>query len=326
MTPPARLSWTRLGAALGAGVLTGLCFPPVDLGPLVLVSLVPLLWAWRGARPRHAALYGFAFGIALYVVVIPWIRYFGYVAFVPMLVVVAAPSAGVGALVAAHARRGLASPFLTAAAWVVFEALLGRWPLGGFPWAQLGVALHDSPAARALAGVGGTLLVSFVVVAVNGLVFDLALALRRRHDARGRDGRGGHRRPVRDDRAGRHRSVRAAYHRASAGGDAAGRRRTTAPRPADRPAPHREALRARGAAPRPLRPHRVPGVSARYRPGDRPGAAGSHHRPRGTTRRRGTGERAHTGERRRLPQHQPAVHPDGTTPGHLLQAAPRALR
>ena len=69
--------------------------------------------------------------------------------------------------------------------WVVLEALRGRCPFGGFPWADLGVALHDVPAARALASVGGTLLVSFVVVAVNGLLLDLALALRE-HSSRSR--------------------------------------------------------------------------------------------------------------------------------------------
>jgi apolipoprotein N-acyltransferase len=168
----------RLGAAVVAGVLTGLCFPPVGLGPAVLVALVPLLWAWRGARPAHAALYGFAYGVAAYVVVIPWIRYFGYLAIVPLVVAMSVYVAGIGALVAAYARRGLASPFLTAAVWVVLEALRGRFPFGGFPWADVGVALHDVPAARALASVGGTLLVSFVVVAVNGLLLDLGLALR----------------------------------------------------------------------------------------------------------------------------------------------------
>lgn len=178
-TPPSgRWSWLRLGAALAAGVVTGLCFPPVGLGPVVLVALVPLLWAWRGARPGHAALYGFAYGVAAYVVVIPWIRYFGYVAIIPLVAAMAAAIAGVGALIAAYARRGLASPFLTAAVWVVLEALRGRFPFGGFPWADLGVALHDVTAARALAGVGGTLLVSFVVVVVNGLLLDLALAVR----------------------------------------------------------------------------------------------------------------------------------------------------
>ena len=156
----------------------------MGLGPLVLVALVPLLWAWRDARPAHAALYGFAYGVAAYVVVLPWMRYFGYVAIVPLVVAMSAYVAGIGALVAAYTRRNLASPFLTAAVWVVFEALRGRFPFGGFPWADLGVALHDVPAARALASVGGTLLVSFVVVAVNGLLLDLGLALRT-HRARG---------------------------------------------------------------------------------------------------------------------------------------------
>lgn len=180
----ARFSWVRLGAALLAGVVTGLAFPPVGLGPVVLVALVPLLWAWRGARPRHAALYGFAFGCAAYLIIIPWIRYFGYVAIVPLVAAMAAAMAVVGALVAAYARRRLASPFLTAAVWVVLEALRGRWPFGGFPWADVGVALHDVPAARALASVGGVLLVSFVVVVVNGLLLDLGLALRD-HTGRG---------------------------------------------------------------------------------------------------------------------------------------------
>ena len=89
----------------------------------------------------------------------------------------AAAIAAVGALVAAFARRRLASPFLTAAAWVVLEALRGRWPLGGFPWADLGIALHDVAAARALASFGGTLLVTFVVVAVNGLLLELGVAV-----------------------------------------------------------------------------------------------------------------------------------------------------
>ena len=31
----AKPSWVRLAAALGAGILTGLCFPPVGLGPVV---------------------------------------------------------------------------------------------------------------------------------------------------------------------------------------------------------------------------------------------------------------------------------------------------
>jgi apolipoprotein N-acyltransferase len=179
----------RLGAAFGAGILVALSFPPIDLGLLVLVALVPLLWAWRGARPAHAALYGFAYGVACFGAELPWMRYFGTVAIVPLVCVLAATIAVVGAIVAALARRGVASPWILAATWTVLEALIGRWPLGGFAWCNLGVSLHDLPAARALASLGGVLLVSFVIVAFNAFVFDLAVGVRERRTHRRHQGR-----------------------------------------------------------------------------------------------------------------------------------------
>lgn len=145
-----------------------------------MVTLVPLLWTWRGARPRHAALYGFAWGVGCYAVTIPWIRYFGIVAFVALVVAMAANLALAGAIVALLARRGVRSPLLTAAVWTLMETFQGRWPFGGFPWADVGVALHDLSAARALAGVGGVLLVSYVTVAAAGFLLDGLLGLRHR--------------------------------------------------------------------------------------------------------------------------------------------------
>ena len=184
-------------------------------------------------------------------------------------------------------RRGLASPFLTAAVWVVLEALRGRFPFGGFPWADLGVALHDVPAARALASVGGTLLVTFVIVAVNGLVLDLVLASafpRRagRGAGGGRHRRGRGRRPWSPTSPASSRRPPATSAVAMLQGDD----EQLPLAAADRPAPHREALRARRQPARPLRPHRVPRVGARHRSGAGPGAAGADRRrsPRTTAR------------------------------------------
>ena len=173
-----RPTWDRLAAALASGVLVGFCFAPADLGLIVLVALIPLLWSWRGAAPSHAALYGFAFGIGCYGVSLTWIRYFGIVAFVPLIVAMSAAIALAGLIVALLAQRGVSSPLLTAAVWVVVEALRDRWPAGGFPWSDLGVALHDIPAARAVASVGGTLLITFVIVAANAFLLDLIVAAR----------------------------------------------------------------------------------------------------------------------------------------------------
>lgn len=172
----------RLLAAASTGLLLAASRPPLDLGPLVLVALVPLLWAWRGAGPRAAAGFGFAAGVVYYGFVCSWIWYFGAVAIVPFLAVLALYWAAVGAVVAVFAGRGLRSPWLTAAVWVVGEAVLSRWPVGGFSWGELGYALHDVPVARSLAALGGVPLVSLLVVAANALVLDLLAA--RCHRAR----------------------------------------------------------------------------------------------------------------------------------------------
>ncbi len=108
-----------------------------------------MLWTWRDTRPRLAALYGLAFGLGCYGLVLEWVRYFGAVAIVPFVLAMALTVALVGAVVAFFAGRGIASPFVAAAAWTVMEAVRGRVPLGGFAWADVGVALHDLAPARA---------------------------------------------------------------------------------------------------------------------------------------------------------------------------------
>ena len=168
----------RLGAAVLSGVLLALAFPAFNLGLLALVALVPLIWAWRDATPRRAALYGFVFGVVFAGMLMYWLWYFGIVAIVPLVAGWAGFTALTGYLVGCLNRAHLWSPWLIAAAWVVPEALRGRWPFGGLPWGDLGVALHDLPSARALASWGGVALVSFAIVLVNAYLVDLAVATR----------------------------------------------------------------------------------------------------------------------------------------------------
>ena len=164
-----------------------LAFPPLDWGLIVLVALVPLVWAWRDATPAEGALYGFAFGLVYFAIVLEWSRYFGVFAIVPLVITCAAYPAGAGALLGLYTRHGVRSPFLVAAVWVVFEALRGRWPLGGLPWGDVGLGLHDQQWGRALATWGGVTLVTFLVVALNAWLVELGCAVfqRREGDARG---------------------------------------------------------------------------------------------------------------------------------------------
>jgi apolipoprotein N-acyltransferase len=170
----------RTAAAIASGLLLAAAYPPFDLGPLALVALVPLLWVWRNATPLDAARYGFWFGVAFFGVLLSWTWYFGAVAFAPLVwaggLYIAAP----GALIATFARFGMRSPWITAAAWVLFEQLRDRFPFGGLPWGETGAALHDIPVARSLASWGGVALVTFLVVAFNGFIADAAVSARAR--------------------------------------------------------------------------------------------------------------------------------------------------
>ncbi|MFA5884458.1 MAG: apolipoprotein N-acyltransferase [Acidimicrobiia bacterium] len=166
----------RAAAAAASGLLLALALPPASFGLLALVALVPLLWAWRGATSRNAAISGLAFGIVYFGVVFEWSRYFGLVAIVPFVLANTAYVVAAGALLGAFTKRGVRSPFLVAAIWVVFEGLRARWPLGGLPWGEVGLTLHDQGWGRALATWGGIPLASFLVVALNGWLLELGIA------------------------------------------------------------------------------------------------------------------------------------------------------
>lgn len=170
----------RLAAAVSSGLLLAAAFPPLDLGPLTLVALVPLLWAWRGAGPAACSLYGGAAGIAFFGVLVEWSRYFGAVAVVPFVLFLSTWWMLAGAVVGWLGRRGLTGAPIVASVWVLVEAGRGRVPFGGFPWGDVGYAFHEVGVARAVAGWGGVALVSWMAVSVNGLFLAAALGHARR--------------------------------------------------------------------------------------------------------------------------------------------------
>src|SRR5437868_3359318 len=169
----------RFAAAVLSGLLLAAAFPPLDLGPLALVALVPLLWAWRDAGPGAAALYGGVAGIAFFGVLVEWSRYFGVVAIVPFVLFLSTWWVLAGVVVGWLGRRAVSGAPMVGAVWVLVEAGRGRVPFGGFPWGDVGYAFHEVAVARAVAGWGGVALVSWMAVTVNGLLLDAGLAWRR---------------------------------------------------------------------------------------------------------------------------------------------------
>lgn len=162
----------RLGAAAVTGALLAAARPPLDLGPLACVAFVPLFVAWRGRGPRATAILAFVAAAVYYAFLMSWSWYFGTVAIIPLVVVLAAYWAAAGAVLGWLRLRRVANPFLTAAVWVLAEATVARVPLGGFSWGEVGYAFHNIGVGRALAGDGGVELITFFAVAFNGFVAD----------------------------------------------------------------------------------------------------------------------------------------------------------
>jgi apolipoprotein N-acyltransferase len=163
----------RFAAAIATGLLLALSRPPVDLGLLACIALVPLFVAWRDRGPKASAGYAFVAGAVYYTVLCSWLWYFGPIAIVPFVIVLAGFWALAGAVIGWLRARGLTNPFLTAAIWVCADAVITRVPFGGFSWGEVGYAFHDLAAGRAVASVGGVTLATFLAVALNAFLADL---------------------------------------------------------------------------------------------------------------------------------------------------------
>jgi apolipoprotein N-acyltransferase len=175
--------WGRMGAAVAAGLLMFLAFPPNPLShaagstgiwPLAPVGVAVFTLAVRGVRARTGAWLGLLAGLAFFLVLLDWVRVIGPDALAGLSITEAAYFAPLGAGVALAGRlRGW--PLWTAALWVTEEFVRGRWPLGGLPWGRLAFSQTAGPLTP-YAALGGAPLVTFVTALIGAL---LAVALLR---------------------------------------------------------------------------------------------------------------------------------------------------
>lgn len=190
-----------LGPVLTALLLL-VSYPTIGVPYVAWVALVPLLWSAARARIRARFLAGCALGGALWGAAIfyplffvedgTWIqRTVGFLALVIALAVFLflfgrmslpspkkRPMSVMGMPPPSFLRRTMkqmASVFYLAGLWVVLEYLL-RWIAAGFS-PYFGLTQWEMGFASSVASVGGVYAVSWLLVAVNGLVAHLVLAL-----------------------------------------------------------------------------------------------------------------------------------------------------
>ena len=78
-------------AAFASALLMWAAFPPLDVGPLAFVAPIPLFWALRRVeRGFEAVTIGFLWGTVFFGLLLFWISILGFIAWVPLVLLMAA--------------------------------------------------------------------------------------------------------------------------------------------------------------------------------------------------------------------------------------------
>ncbi len=168
--------------AFASGLLYFLAFPGLDLWPLSFVGLVPLIVALRGQSPRRALWLGWLSGFTMTMFGFYWLlnmleTFSGFplplcVLFMAILCAYQAGRIGLlGWLYARAERRGWPAGIAFA---VAFAASEQAYPLL-FPWSYA-ATVHQLPALLQVAEIGGPILVSLTLVAINLALAELVSA------------------------------------------------------------------------------------------------------------------------------------------------------
>ncbi|HXO58133.1 MAG TPA: apolipoprotein N-acyltransferase, partial [Mycobacterium sp.] len=160
-----RPRWTRLSAAILAGLLLCASYPRFNWWWAAVIAFAVL--AWVLTRPATTPVggfgYGFLFGLAFYLPLIRWISLL--VGAMPLiaLVLLCAVFPGIFGLGAVVVRRLPGWPIWFAVLWAAQEWLKSTIPFGGFPWGVVAAGQTSGPFLP-LVRLGGVPLLSLAIV------------------------------------------------------------------------------------------------------------------------------------------------------------------
>lgn len=158
----------QLSVAVVAAVLLCLSFPPFGWWYLAFVAFALLAWVLTRESTTVAGGfgYGFVFGAAFYLPLLPWVG--SFVGPVPWigLALVESLFCALFAAAAVVVRRLPGWPLWFAGLWSVQEWLKATVPFGGFPWGNIAFSQTEAP-LRSIAQLGGAPLLAFAVVLVG---------------------------------------------------------------------------------------------------------------------------------------------------------------
>ncbi len=160
--------------ALASAALLTLSFPPINLRWLVLVSLVPFLWALGHRDQKHPFRLGYLFGFFWQLSALHWlgilaVRWTGNwtLSWIPWVAASAICALYFAAWSWCSHKLWSKAPWMAAVLWGVFEYLKGSLPVIAFPYAILATPLYPFPWLLGMARLGDAVMVSAFVVLIG---------------------------------------------------------------------------------------------------------------------------------------------------------------
>ena len=179
--------------ALLSGILLVFCFPTADFFWLAWFALVPFLLSLYDKKPQQAFKAGLFLGMPYFFGTLYWIyhsinHYGGISLGMSILIVILlclylSLYTGIFGLLFSVTIQvtNLPALFIAPVFWVVLE-FLRSYLFTGFPWSSIGYSQYKFLSVIQIADVTGVYGVSFLVVAVNGAIADIALMRKRIRD------------------------------------------------------------------------------------------------------------------------------------------------
>jgi len=167
-----------------SGILLVLSFPPFNLYPLAWVSLAPLLLAIKDRDTKRTFNSGLVTGSVYFLGTVYWVFHsmyvFGNIPAVASLFLVILLCLYLSLYIGAfsvlfnlmYVRVHLPAMIIAPVLWVTLE-YARTYIITGFPWSLIGYSQYSFLPLIQISDITGVYGISFLVAAVNGLIFDL---------------------------------------------------------------------------------------------------------------------------------------------------------
>ncbi len=170
--------------SFASGILLFLSFPKYGLGIIAWVALVPLLFALKNISSlRNGLIVGFITGIVSYTGIVYWIVYvvvnYGYLPYYAGIFVMLLLAAYLSIYIALFTAgivyfsgKGIHKVLIAPVLWTCLE--YGKsYLFTGFPWENLAYSQYLNTALIQTVDITGTYGLSFIIVLVNVIIFDI---------------------------------------------------------------------------------------------------------------------------------------------------------